>query len=58
MKRLTKSNDAQLEGVCGGIAEYIGVDPVFVRLAFVIGALAGGVFVLAYLILMFIMPEA
>jgi phage shock protein C len=58
MKRLTKSNDAQLEGVCGGIAEYIGIDPVFVRLAFVIGALAGGAFVLAYLILMFVMPEA
>ncbi len=58
MKRLKKSNDAQLEGVCGGIAEYIGVDPTFVRLGFVIGALAGGAFVLAYVILMFVLPEA
>jgi phage shock protein C len=57
-KRLTKSIDAQFEGVCGGIGEYLNIDPTFVRLAFVIGALAGGAFVLAYIVLMFVMPES
>ena len=44
-------------GVCGGIAEYFNVDPVLVRLAFVIVTLAGGAGVLAYIILAIVMPD-
>ena len=44
-------------GVCGGIAEYFTVDPVLVRLAFVIITLAGGAGVLAYIVLAIIMPD-
>ena len=32
MKKLTKSNDRIIAGVCGGIAEYFGFDATIVRL--------------------------
>ena len=59
-KLLARSeNDKQIGGVCGGIAEYFGVDSTIVRLGAVIlaiypGAVIGGV--VAYLIAWFIMP--
>lgn len=37
--RLDQSNK-KVMGVCGGIGNYIGVDPMLVRVGFVIGALA------------------
>ena len=33
MKRLTKSYDRKICGVCGGLAEYFNIDPTLVRLA-------------------------
>ncbi len=36
--RLDRTN-AKLSGVCSGIANYVGIDPVLVRVGFVIGAL-------------------
>jgi len=45
-------------GVCGGIAEYFKVDPVIVRLAFVVLVLINGVGILLYIILAIIMPDA
>lgn len=44
-------------GVCGGLGEYFAVDPVLIRLAFVLVTLAAGSGVLAYIILAIIMPE-
>ena len=44
-------------GVCGGLAEYFGIDPVLVRLAFVLITLAGGAGVLAYIIMAIVMPD-
>jgi phage shock protein C len=57
--RLTRSRrDKKLFGVCGGIAEYLGLDPTLVRIAFVVGVIAsGGPFVLAYAGLAFAMPK-
>ncbi len=47
--RLDKT-DAKLWGVCGGIANYFGIDPLIVRLGFVLGTLIGfGSFILIYL---------
>lgn len=43
------SNDRVLTGVAGGIGERLGIDPVVVRLAFVVLMLAGGTGVLVYL---------
>ena len=53
--------DRQLAGVCGGIARYLDVDPVFVRLAWVVlSIIPGAIFlgVLAYLVAWLIVPEA
>ena len=57
-KRLYRStSDRMLAGVCGGIAEYFGIDPVFVRLITVLIVAAGGTGILAYFILWVIVPE-
>ena len=55
--RLTRSqHDRMIGGVCGGLGRYLQIDPVLVRLAFVLFTLAGGAGVLAYLILLVVMP--
>ncbi len=58
-KKLTRSRtNKKLLGVCGGIAEYLNLDPTLVRIAFVVGVIgSGGPFVLGYLALAFIMPK-
>lgn len=58
-KRLTRSRtDKKLLGVCGGIAEYLNLDPTLVRIAFVIGTVSSyGPLVLAYFGLAFAMPK-
>ncbi|HMP30896.1 MAG TPA: PspC domain-containing protein, partial [Saprospiraceae bacterium] len=46
-------------GVCSGLAAYIGIaDPLWVRIAFAIGFFVGGVSILPYFILMWIVPKA
>lgn len=57
MKRLVKSSDRRLLGVCGGIADYFDLDPNIVRLLWVIFSLLGGSGVLAYIIAAVIMPS-
>lgn len=55
--RLMRSeSDRMLAGVCGGIAAYLGVDPVLVRLGFVVLLLASGVGLPIYLVLWLVMP--
>src|SRR5690606_37051838 len=49
--------DRKLGGVCGGIAEYLGVDPTWIRLAFAVFALMSGLGVVLYLLLWVIVPE-
>jgi phage shock protein C len=44
-------------GVAGGLADYFDIDPVIIRLVFVIVALAGGGGLLVYLILWIVLPE-
>ena len=56
-KRLYKSNDKRLFGVCGGIAEYFNIDPTLVRLGWVVFSFAGGGGVLAYIIAAVIIPD-
>ena len=46
-----------LDGVCGGIAEYFGVDATLVRLAWVLFCAMGGCGILAYLIAAIIIPR-
>lgn len=49
--------DRKLFGVCGGIAEYFGIDSTLVRLALVVLVVIGGSGVLAYLIAALIMQD-
>jgi len=59
VKRLYKSRKNKvIDGVCGGIGEYFGVDPVMVRVIFVLFFFFGGSAILAYIIGMLIMPRA
>jgi phage shock protein PspC (stress-responsive transcriptional regulator) len=57
-KRLFRSTtDKKIGGVCGGLAEYFDIDPLLVRLLFIILVIAAGGGVLLYLILWIITPE-
>jgi phage shock protein C len=49
--------DKVVAGVCGGLAEYFDIDPVLVRLLFVVLTIAAGGGVLAYIILWIITKE-
>jgi len=57
MKKLTKSSNRKLCGVCGGIAEYFDVDPTVIRLLWVVLCLFAGSGILAYIVAAIIMPE-
>ena len=61
-RRLTRSTtDRKLAGVCGGLAEYFGVDSTVVRVLWAILTIIPGAIVLgivAYLVAWFIMPNA
>jgi len=55
--RLMRSeSERMIAGVCGGLAAYLEVDPVLVRLAFVVLFLASGLGLVIYAILWLIMP--
>ncbi|MBO4893398.1 MAG: PspC domain-containing protein [Clostridia bacterium] len=57
-KKLYKSTtDRKLFGVCGGIAEYFGIDSSIVRLGLVLFVLAGGSGVLFYLIAALVLSD-
>ena len=59
MKKLYKSStDRKIAGVCGGIAEYLGVDSTLVRVITVILMMCAGSGLLAYIAAAVIMPEA
>lgn len=58
-RRLTRSSRFKIiAGVCGGLAEYFEMDPTVVRVAYVLISIVSAAFpgILAYIILMFIMP--
>jgi len=57
-KRLYRSNsDRMLAGVCGGLGEFLGIDPTVIRVLSVLLTLVWPFTPLAYLILMFVVPE-
>lgn len=57
-KKLYKSNQSKMiDGVCGGIAEYFGIDPTVVRLIWALFSLMGGCGILAYIIAAIIIPR-
>jgi phage shock protein C len=57
-KRLFRSRkDRILGGVCGGLGNYLNVDPVLVRVVWAILFFAAGVGLLAYILAWIIIPE-
>jgi phage shock protein PspC (stress-responsive transcriptional regulator) len=53
-----RTDEHVVAGVCAGVARWLGVDPIVVRLAALILALANGVGVLAYVVAWVVLPEA
>lgn len=58
-KKLTRSANKSLAGVCGGIAEYFNVDPTLVRAGYAVLSVLCAAFpgLILYIILALIMPE-
>lgn len=59
MNKLYRSrHDRKITGLCGGIAQYFGVDPTIIRLVTVVGALCSfGTFVPIYVIASLLVPK-
>lgn len=56
--RLTRSRtDVMLAGVCGGLGEYFAIDPVLVRIIFVLVTLTSGLGIPVYFVMWLVMPK-
>lgn len=51
------STDQKIGGVCGGLAEYFDIDPLLVRIAFLVLFFGFGTGLLAYIILWILAPK-
>lgn len=59
-KKLTRSSNKMICGVCAGIAEYFGIDPTIIRVIYAVCSLFLGIFlggIILYFILALIMPD-
>ena len=57
-KKLYRSNsNKKLCGVCGGLAEYLNMDPTIVRLIWALIVFCAGAGVLAYIVCALVIPE-
>ena len=57
-KQLMRSkSDRQVAGVCGGVANYLDMDPSIVRILWILFCLAGGSGVLVYIVMAMLIPE-
>jgi phage shock protein C len=58
MKRLVRIKEGRmLGGVCGGIAKYLDIDPVIIRILWVAFTLVVGVGLLVYVVAWILIPE-
>jgi phage shock protein PspC (stress-responsive transcriptional regulator) len=57
MEKKLVRKDKKIFGVCGGLADYFGMDPTVIRIIFVVALVFFGSGVLLYLILALFMPE-
>jgi phage shock protein C len=55
---LTRSStDRRIAGVAGGLASHLGVDPTLVRVGFAVSILFSGAGLLAYLVMLAVVPS-
>ena len=58
IRKLYRSRkDRIICGVCGGLGEYLGVDPTIVRLLWILFSLAYGAGIIAYILACIVIPE-
>lgn len=55
-KLYRSSTNKMIFGVCGGVADYINVDPTIVRLVWALLGISAGIGVVLYIIAAIIMP--
>jgi phage shock protein C len=59
-RRLTRSSrDKMIAGVCGGLGQYLGIDPTLIRVAVAVATVFSAVFpgIILYVILVFVIPS-
>ncbi|MBN1462755.1 MAG: PspC domain-containing protein [Paludibacteraceae bacterium] len=56
-KKLKRSSNKMIAGVCAGIAEYFDIDTSLVRILWVLFTLFGGAGLLAYIVCLVLMPK-
>jgi len=57
IKKVYRSRDNRIiAGVCGGLAKHLGIDPLLVRIFFVLLIFANGIGIILYLILLILIP--
>lgn len=56
-RKLTRSNNGMIAGVCAGFGEYMDMDPTVVRVIYVLLVFFAGVGILLYLILWLVIPK-
>jgi phage shock protein C len=58
-RRLRKSKNRMIAGVCGGLAEWLGWDPTLVRVLYVLVSIFSAAFpgILVYIVLWIVMPN-
>ena len=57
-QHVRSSDDRIIGGVCGGLGPHLGLDPMVLRLAFVVLAMANGVGLVVYAVAWALLPEA
>lgn len=57
-KKLYRTPDGMIAGVCGGLSEFFGLDTSLIRIATLILILFGGLSLWVYIILWLIVPKA
>ncbi len=56
-KLYLSQKDRKVAGVCGGLGEYLGVDPTVLRVIFLVSVFVGGVGLVVYLIMWLVVPK-
>lgn len=56
-KKLQRSADSKIFGVCGGLGEYFDIDPAIIRIIFLVALVTFGTGLLLYLVLALVMPK-
>ena len=57
MSKRLRRKEGKILGVCEGLGEHLDIDPVLVRVAFVLSSIFMGIGIIPYIILALVMPK-